>query len=89
MQFEIQFLSKVTVQGRSLYMYLFHVCFTGLHFVSCETILLWLQDFHLRSALAASFSKIPTHPLPSLFCSDIFIALPLGILFHFAVILAS
>ena len=39
-------------------MYLFHVCFTGLHFVSWKPF--WLQDLHLRFILDVYLKK--THP---------------------------
>ena len=42
-------------------MYLFRVCFTGLHFVSLKPF--WLQDLHLRFILGVYLKK-PTHPLP-------------------------
>ena len=38
-----------------IYMYLFHVCFTGLHLVS-----LWLQDVHLRFILDVYLKKTET-----------------------------
>ena len=38
-----------------LYMYLFHVCFTGLHFVSWKPF--WLQDLHLRFILGVYLKK--------------------------------
>ena len=38
-----------------IYMYLFHVCFTGLHFVSWKPF--WLQDLHLRFILGVYLEK--------------------------------